>query len=108
MDSEIQKASDFSWKSDLNSSPELMSCSPNLHASILFSLLLCSLTFRHRQKHILSLSGLILTEESVLDQSKRKIQACVKFSTFSLKEWKPNFHTLVLGVKFLLSSNIYP
>lgn len=71
---------------------------------LLSSLLLCVLT--DRQKH--SLWGLIWTQKSMLEQSKRKIQACVKFSTFSLNECTPNFHTLVLGVKFLLSSNIYP
>lgn len=56
MDSEIQKVSDVSWKTDLNSSPELVSCSLDLYPFVLFSLLLCSLTYRHRQKHSLSLS----------------------------------------------------
>lgn len=47
-------------------------------------------------------------QPSMLELSKRKIQACVKFSTFSLNEREPNFHTLVLGVKFLLGPTIYP
>lgn len=108
MDSEIPKASDFPWKTDWGSGPELVSCLPALHPSILSSLLCISRAHTDRQKLSLSVWGLMQTQKSMLDQSKRKIQACVKFSTFSLNESKPNFHTLVLGVKFLLSSNIYP
>lgn len=96
-----------------DSSPELVSCLPALHPSIPFSLILrisCAQTDRNSSSLCLSVSlwDLIQTQKSMLDQSKRKVQTCVKFSTFSLNESKPNFHTLALGVKFLLSSNIYP
>lgn len=81
MDSEVCKASDFSLKTDLNLSPELVSCSLDPCPSVLFSLLLCGLT--DRQKHSLSLRFDTNTEIDVGTEQKENTSLCEIFHLFT-------------------------
>lgn len=84
MDSEIPKASDFPWKTDWGSGPELVSCLPALHPSILFSLLLCiSCAHTDRQKLSLCLRFDADTEIDVGSEQKENTSLCEIFHLFT-------------------------
>lgn len=83
MDSETQKVSDICWKTDLNSSPELVSCSLDLYPFVLFSLLLCSLTYRQTETLSLSLRFDTNTEIYVGTEQKENTSLCEIFHLFT-------------------------
>lgn len=81
MDREIPKAGAFSWKRD--SSPELVSCLPALHPSILFSLLLCLSCAQTDKTLPLSLRFDTHTEIYVGSEQKENTNLCEIFHLFT-------------------------